>query len=128
MSGRRAAQPTRAERERIVAIKEFGCICCQINRARGYPTAFYGAAEAHHLLSGGRRRGHAFTIGLCQWHHRSVRPYPSHTTAQMMDTFGPSVATGSRAFHEFYGSDDELLEYQELLLAGARDAYRAVMG
>ena len=118
--GRHAAQATAVQRDRIVMVKELGCICCQMNRADGRPTAFFGMAEAHHLLSGGRRRGHEFTIGLCQWHHRGVPPFESARASDMVRTFGPSVATGSRAFHERYGTDDELLEYQEQLLAGAR--------
>ena len=55
-----------------------------------------------------------------QWHHRGVPPFESARASDMVRTFGPSVATGSRAFHERYGTDDELLEYQEQLLAGAR--------
>ena len=30
--------------------------------------------------------------------------------------FGPSVATGSKPFHEMYGSDEELLELQNELI------------
>ena len=122
--GRHVAQATAVQRDRIVMVKELGCICCQMNRADGRPTAFFGVAEAHHLLSGGRRRGHEFTIGLCQWHHRGVPPFESARASDMVRTFGPSVATGSRAFHERYGTDDELLEYQEQLLAGARAVMR----
>jgi hypothetical protein len=31
--------------------------------------------------------------------------------------YGPSVATGSKPFHAMYGSDDELLAFQNALLA-----------
>lgn len=110
-------KPTMAESARIVLVKQLGCICCMLNRAQGMPTAFFGPCEAHHLLSGGRRRGHDATIGLCQWHHRAVRPYEALTERKTIERFGPSVATGSKPFHAMYGTDDELLEFQDALLA-----------
>jgi hypothetical protein len=36
---------------------------------------------------------------------------------EAIERFGPSVATGSKPFHAMYGSDDELLEFQDALLA-----------
>ena len=44
-----------------------GCIICLIE-GRGE-----SQAEVHHLLSGGRRMGHLFTIPLCALHHRGGR-------------------------------------------------------
>jgi len=114
---RSTGKPTVAELARIVRVKHLGCICCMLNREQGMPTAFFGTCEAHHLLSGGRRRGHTDTIGLCQWHHRAVRPYEALTQAKTIERFGPSVATGSKPFHAMYGSDDKLLEFQNALLA-----------
>ena len=114
--GRHARPATGKERDRIVTLKALGCLCCGLNRAAGRPALPLAPAEAHHLLSGGRRRGHGFTIGLCLWHHRGVPPYPARTDA-LIEQFGPSVATGSRAFHAMYGSDDALLAYQNAQLA-----------
>jgi hypothetical protein len=37
-----------------------------------------------------------------------------------IDAFGPSVATGSKAFHETYGSDAELLALQNELIKGTK--------
>lgn len=118
-AGGHAKPPTGPERDRIATLKALGCICCSLNRAAGRPTLPLGSAEAHHLLSGGRRRGHRYTIGLCPWHHRAIPPYAVRTQA-LIQQFGPSVATGSRAFHAAYGSDDALLEYQDALLAEVR--------
>ncbi len=68
------------------------------------------ACDIHHLTSGGRRMGHAYTIGLCPWHHRGV-PSPA-------DDFGsgPSLAYSKRAFNEAYGTEITLLEETNKLL------------
>jgi hypothetical protein len=118
---RSTGKATVAESARIVLVKKLGCICCMLNRTWGMPTAFFGPCEAHHLLSGGRRRGHEATIGLCRWHHQAVRPYEAMTTDETIERFGPSVATGSKPFHATYGANDELLEFQEALLELAQE-------
>ena len=54
------------ERRWMSAIVRLGCIVC---RLQGYPGA---PGEVHHMLSGGRRRGHLFTLCLCSpGHHRN---------------------------------------------------------
>lgn len=114
---RSTGKPTAAESARIVLVKKLGCICCMLNMQFWMPVPYRGACEAHHLLSGGRRRGHLFTIGLCRWHHQAVPPREGMSEASAMAMYGPSVATGSKPFHLMYGSDDTLLEFQDALLA-----------
>ena len=75
----------------------------------------YPLAEAHHLISGNKRRGHAESIACCPWHHRAVQPY-GLTKSQATHLYGPSLADGSKPFHAAYGSDDELLQAQNTLL------------
>jgi hypothetical protein len=94
---------TVAEQARIERIIARGCLACRTALAEQAQRT-----EAHHLLSGGRRRGHAFTVPLCGWHHRGEPP-PGWNTKQAREAFGPSLRLESRAFHERYGSDDELL-------------------
>lgn len=76
-----------------------------------------GVTEVHHTLSGGRRRGHEFVVSLGAWHHRAVT-LPNWTAEQMADWFGPSLALGSRPFHEAFGTDSELLAQVNKLLEG----------
>lgn len=90
---------TKAHRARFRAIQEIGCIACRADGYRNVPP------DIHHLLSGGRRRGHEDTIGLCPWHHRGVGTGP-----------GISYAQAPRAFRERYGQDDELLAQQDQLI------------
>lgn len=115
--GRSTGKPTKAEAERLERITRGECICCQLNHAMGYVRAAFHGCDAHHLLSGGRRRGHRFTIGACPWHHRGIRPYREMTDREAAEVFGPSLAHGSKPFHAVYGSDDQLLALQDLRLA-----------
>lgn len=85
--------PTKHERERMRLIKELGCIVC-------------GSApcHAHHLLSGGVRRGHRWTIGLCERHHVGERKEDV------------SYHGCKKTFHALCGYDEELLCKQDDLL------------
>jgi hypothetical protein len=89
---------------------------------------FITCVEVHHLLDGGVRRGHAFTVGLCPWHHRGVihifnppdvyeRNPDENRIAKMNIKYGPSLYHDAHSFHALYGSDDELLAFQNELLA-----------
>lgn len=91
---------TDADRDRFERLHSVGCICCRLDQILRWPV------EIHHLLSGGRRRGHQFTIPLCKWHHRGDSILPKEQAA---NAWGASLANGSKPFHERYGSDDELL-------------------
>ena len=75
-------------------IKELGCIVC-------------GSApcEVHHLLSGGVRRGHEFTIGLCTEHHTGNG-----------DLIAPSYHGSKKQFQAICGYDEELLQRQNDLV------------
>lgn len=105
--GRSTSTPTQGQAARFEQIKRIGCICCWIKGVEHVP------AEIHHLTIGGKhgqkRRGHDYTIGLCQWHHRGVLPYAG---AQLAAGLGPSYALEPRRFREAFGSDDQLLEFQ----------------
>jgi hypothetical protein len=124
-SGRSTGKPTKAQAERIDRLKRGECVSCWLNRQSGRPTAHFGGCDAHHVLSGGIRRGHHATLACCPWHHRGVKPYDQMTDAQATDLFGPSLAHGSKPFHALYGSDDELLALQEQLLALENHAQEA---
>lgn len=98
--GKRA--PTKAEREWMDAIVEHGCICCVLDGHAPRPTA------VHHILRGGQRIGHLFTLPLCQ---------PGHH----MD--GAGIGLISRhpwkaKFEEKYGSEMNLLHMLQEKLKG----------
>lgn len=65
--GKRA--PTVLEREWLDAIVAYGCICCHLDGQAPRPTA------VHHILRGGRRIGHLFSLPLCDpGHHQGGQP------------------------------------------------------
>lgn len=107
---------TKEEAAWVSAIKHAGCLLCA---RRGYRREEGGPlAEAHHLLSGGIRRGHLFTIGLCPWHHRGRLIVEGWDHATHRIKLGPSLAEGSDPFEAEWGSDDELLEAQRRAVYG----------
>lgn len=112
--GRSTGEPTLAEEYRFRLIKEIGCIAAH---TLGLDWTY---AEVHHLTLGGKhgqkRRGHAFTIGLNPWSHRGV-PFGGLSAAECYDMFGPSYALQSRLFRQTFGNDDDLLAYQNRLIA-----------
>ena len=65
--GKRA--PTKDEAEWMRAIVAYGCIACRLDGHAPRPTA------VHHILRGGVRMGHKYTIGLCDpGHHQGGGP------------------------------------------------------
>jgi hypothetical protein len=118
--GRSTGNPTKAEAAWIDTIKRAGCVCCI---ELGYPHDRDGPmVEAHHLLSGGIRRGHSETVGLCAWHHRGRLIVQGWSHADHRERLGPSLAEGSTTFRERFGDDDELQRKQRALLEGKQAA------
>lgn len=112
----RKVKATPAESARMETVKRLGCIFCLLNPQLGLKVASTGPCDAHHELSGGRRIGHLATIGGCLWHHRGQPPVAGMSERDAIAIYGPSVATGSKPFHAMYGSDAELLEFQNALI------------
>ena len=118
-------KPTLRESSRIAQVKRGPCMACLAwAESEDAPAGFFPVygVDYHHLLSGGRRRGHMFGIGLCAYHHRQIPNYGC-TVKEMREHYGPSLMDGSKVFHAAYGSDQELLDGQNLLL-GDHDADR----
>lgn len=110
--GRSTGAPTAAQLSRWWLIKERGCVACWLHsNVHRFP-------EIHHLTIGGKhgqkRRGHDFTIGLCAWHHRGVSPFGNPELG--LAAFGPSLHHHARAFRAAFGTDAELLEFQNALI------------
>lgn len=85
---------TIAEQSWMADICELGCIVCHTEKG------VYSPAEVHHMLSGGRRLGHLFTLPLCFLHHRSGRN----------DELVVSRDQNQRRFEARYGKESDLLE------------------
>jgi hypothetical protein len=110
---RSTTNPTKAERARMDAIKEQGCVLARFLGVGWLP------CEIHHLTLGGRhgapRLGHMHTVGLNSWSHRGV-PLDGWSSAKCREVLGPSYAREPRAFRELY-PDARLLEMQHQLIS-----------
>lgn len=95
---------TKAERAWMDSIVQLGCIACLLT-GRG-PTP----PEVHHMLRGGRRIGHLFSIPLCPPHHRGGRDDEEITSRDQCQ----------RRFEKRYGSEDYLLAKTRELVAKAQ--------
>ncbi len=109
---KRAKKPTKSEAERMDRVKNGPCLACQI---WGKSTKM--TVEVHHQTKHGRTLGHAFTVGLCHFHHQAKllpRGFDSRKAAAA--EFGPSYADGREPWEKEFGTDEELLTMQNLLL------------
>lgn len=105
---------TKDERDWVHHVKHHGCLLCEL---RGYPREPGGPlAEAHHLLSGGIRRGHMFTVGLCPWHHRGALIVMGWNHKTHRQRLGPALSEGSVPFQAEFGPDDGLLERMKIIV------------
>ena len=106
-----APSPTKDEARRMQRLPYIGCVACMQKKMSVL-------CQVQHLLSGGRRRGHRYTVALCPWHHQGIPPGPL-TMKQAEKLFGPSFELHKRRFHEAFGSNDELLAKTDELLTKA---------
>lgn len=96
--GKRA--PTVAESAWMDAIVAHGCVACRMD-GHGYVPAC-----VHHILRGGHRIGHLFTLPLCPGHHQAGTGAPGLIARH------PTKAQ----FEKKYGSEYDLLRGLQLLL------------
>lgn len=93
--------PTKYETERIEAMKRLGCVACA---ALGVPNL--NALELHHILDGGKRMGHWFTIFLCRGHHQGDWSAAQHVE----DEHRVAISDGRKRFRLIYGTERSLWE------------------
>lgn len=106
-------QPTVAERERWSWFQDVGCLPCRMEDHHGIP------AQHCHETRGGRRTGHRYSFPGCPWHHQG---YPPQGMDQEQATalYGPSFAVSKRSFTERYGTERELSDRTDEIIAGLR--------
>lgn len=68
--------------------------------------------DIHHTNGGDN---HDETYGNCPWHHRGIRKNELDML-EMQIHFGPSLARNPKRYHDRYGSERELLAYQNAML------------
>lgn len=93
--------PTKYEAERIEAMLRLGCVCCAT-------LGIFHVAECHHILDGGVRMGHWFSLPLCPGHHRAM------WNAEQIELIAPkkrvAINDGRKRFVAVYGTERSLWE------------------
>lgn len=96
-------RPTLYEQERIDAMRKLGCVACAVI---GIPNI--NNLELHHLLDGGVRMGHYFSIFLCRGHHQG------DWTQGQLEWIAPAqriaICDGRKLFNAIYGTERMLWE------------------
>lgn len=95
--------PTKAESDRMTRIVEYGCIVSRLK------WRIYSPPDVHHLLDGGRRMGHWYTIPLNPWFHRGICE-SGMSQRDMARVYGPSMALDLPGFEFEFGGDRYLWE------------------
>lgn len=93
MMSRGQKPPTKQECARIDRLRILGCICCRLTFGQYHP-----CEEIHHIVKGGKRLGHWFTLPLCRLHHQG----------RAKSGFWTSIAQGSKAFAAVHGTEIDL--------------------
>jgi len=101
------AKPNKAQQRRIMLIQDIGCVACRVR----YPD-IAEPCDIHHPPP----QTHDTAIGLCPWHHRGILKNDLGMW-EMCQCFGPSMIHQRAAFRETFGTDQELLEMQNQMLA-----------
>jgi hypothetical protein len=91
MMSRNQPRPTKEEAQRMKIIKALGCELTWLK----FGEKKY--AEVHHILIGGKRAGHWYTIPLSPWYHQRTCE-PGKTVEEMRARYGASTRDGSKAF------------------------------
>lgn len=94
--------PTKYEAERIEAMMRLGCVAC------AHIGIVHIAQECHHILSGGRRLGHWFTLPLCRGHHQG--DWNSEQVELIPPEKRVAISDGRKLFNAVYSPERKLWE------------------
>jgi hypothetical protein len=100
-TGQGKVAPTAAEADWMARAQAFGCIVCYLHAGH-----VRTPAAIHHILQGGRRMGHLYTLPLCDPGHHQNSPSPLKISRH------PNKAR----FDAAYGTELELLAQLQQLL------------
>lgn len=96
-------KPTKEEAQRIKLIMSMSCAVCAL-----HGDVSKRALECHHIVRGGRRLGHWYTLQLCKGHHQGQWDRKNPQPAQV------AISDGRQAFRRAHGGLDDLGIWQRL--------------
>lgn len=95
--------PTKYEQTRIDAMRKQGCVACAV---LGVPNL--NELELNHMLDGGHRMGHWFTIFLCRGHHQGA--WSEGQLEWIEAKKRVAISDSRRLFATVYGTERSLWE------------------
>jgi Recombination enhancement, RecA-dependent nuclease len=95
--------PTKYEQTRIDAMRRLGCAACAV---LGVPNLNH--LELHHMLSGGVRMGHYFSMFLCRGHHQG--DWSLSQLVWIEPKKRVAISDGRKRFTAVYGTERSLWE------------------
>lgn len=106
----------KADKERFEIIVEIGCLPCLLERIHGTPCQVHHATDCGHRIED-EGSEHRYTYGNCLWHHSGELNGTCRGSVQYAEKlYGPSLRLSSRAYHERYGSERELVQVEDALI------------
>lgn len=103
--------PTQSEAQRFAEFQWIGCVVSFI-----YLKTPEFSFDIHHICRDGKRLGHLHTIPLSLWFHRGE--LPDHMSLKEAESrLGPSMARDKEAFVGRFGTEFELLEMVNAMIA-----------
>jgi hypothetical protein len=104
-------KPTQEEAARIKLIMGMSCAVCAL-----HGDVSKRALELHHIVRGGKRMGHWYSIQLCRGHHQGRWDQRNPQPAQV------AISDGMKAFRRAHGGLDDLAIWQRLqVILGMND-------
>ena len=92
-------------------MQDAGCVPCWLEARLQEREYIPEPPDIHHTEG----QNHDKTYANCPWHHRGVRK-SNLDYLEMQKYFGPSMARNPDRYHCRYGSEQDLLKYQETML------------
>lgn len=103
ISRSKAAPPTQEEQRRIKLIMGMSCAVCAL-----HGDVSKRALECHHIVRGGKRLGHWWTLQLCKGHHQGQWDKKNPQLVQV------AICDGRKAFRRAHGGLDDFGIWQRL--------------
>jgi hypothetical protein len=105
-------KPTKDEATRIRLIMGMSCCICAL-----HGDVSKRALECHHIVRGGKRLGHWYTLQICRGHHQGQWDKRNPQSAQV------AISDGRKAFRRAHGGMDDLQVWQrQQVVLGYDDA------
>jgi len=99
------------QKRRFELMQEAGCVPCWLESRLQGRDYIPEPPDIHHTDG----QNHDLTYANCPWHHRGVRKNELDYL-EMQVNFGPSLARNPERYRSRYGTESQILAFQEAML------------